>query len=56
MEAEWDRQRLIREAILNGHCIPPPFPDNPKKIVDNLEVIEVASRMEAFVDKEMHGC
>jgi hypothetical protein len=34
----------------------PPFPKTPNEVVDNAEVVEIASRMEAFVNTQMYAC
>lgn len=55
-EGERDRQRRIRLETLNQHRVAPPFPQTRNEVVDRMEVLEISSRIEAFVDKEMYGC
>jgi hypothetical protein len=56
LDAERDWQRQHRLHVLNAHRIPPPFPAIANEAMDNAEVVEIAARLEAFMNTEMYGC
>ena len=56
LDAERNCQRRIRLETLNVHHGATRFPDVADEFIDNVEVLYIASKLESFLDKEMHVC
>jgi hypothetical protein len=55
-DVESDHQRRIRLQTLNAHRVPTQLPETPDEVVDKNKVLQIASKLEAFLNNEMFGC
>lgn len=55
-DAERDCQRRIRVETLNAHRNPCEFPETAEEVVNKNEVLQIASKLEGFLDNGMVGC